>query len=74
MLDLIANVGSQLGRVAERKRSESELQRAKEAAIWPAWRAETSLFWVARPGATQDQLAVNAVRDCVLEAWEILPR
>lgn len=32
LLDLIANVGSQLGRVAERKRSESELQRAKEAA------------------------------------------
>jgi DNA-binding transcriptional LysR family regulator len=67
-------IASGLGAGIMRRDQALEAQRAKEAAIWPAWRAEASLFWVARPGATQDQRAVNAVRDCVLEAWEILPR
>lgn len=67
-------VASGLGAGIMRRDQALEAQRAKEAAIWGGWRAEASLFWVARPdGTTQDQRAVNAVRDCVLEAWEIAP-
>ena len=64
-------VASGLGAGIMRRDQALEAQRAKEAAIWAGWRAEASLFWVARPDAgVQERAAVNAVRDCVLEAWE----
>ena len=61
-------VASGMGAGILRSDQALEAQRAGEAAIWPHWRARSSLCWVAR--REERSPALDAVRACVLDAWE----
>lgn len=61
-------VASGMGAGIMRSDQASEAQRAGEAAIWPHWRARSSLCWISRRDSESHAMA--AVRESVLEAWE----
>jgi len=66
-------IASGLGAGIMRRDQALEAQRAKEVAVWSGWKADSSLFWMARANATAAEAgrAVAVVRDCVLEAWGV---
>ena len=46
-----------------------QAERNGELAIWPGWRSNTWLCWVAQQEAKETSSAVEAVRSAVFEAW-----
>ena len=61
-------VASGMGAGLLRLDQAQQAERNGELAIWPGWRAHTWLCWVA-PAHGQRAVAVDAVKEAVLETW-----